>query len=159
MANESVLKTNSSSKKLNFLNEETILRKTNNNTIVSATISPRFGTITFNVDAIRELGLVKKKIKFFFDLENRCIGFQLKTDFSSLKQMGLWRSCTINSAGVLKFSISAIINEFKRKKKLDINKLYRKVPISLYKTVGMLEDDYYYLDLKEYDRNRKTDIN
>lgn len=141
-------------RRFQFVNEDLFkLRGKPKKERVTCSINTKTGIISFSHSASQVLNLEKAFVKFYLDAVNKTIAFRINKDFLSLAETKNWRTVKKNSSATLSTSITPIIRALNDQKQL-LPK-YKKIEIKKWKDPGMIGDEYYYLDLMEYERNNK----
>lgn len=138
-----------------FTPETLLKRKKKKKEEITASIDTKYGRISFGVDAIRFLQLDRCKIKFYVDTGSKVISFKQKCEFSSLEEMKNWRKVTKCKGGIAICSVEAVVNEL-RNNYPNLLRSYKKLPIKKWIPKDMLSEEFYYLDLRAYERDRQT---
>lgn len=150
--------TNYGTRNFQFTAEEVISHKRNETKKdVCVTINTKYGHINFSTKAIQSLNLLNNRIKFYVDTGNKTIAFKLKNKFDSFEQLGNWRLPIQNKdSGNVTFSIVPIIRELGINGKL--LERYKKIRVQKWKDQKSIldGDEYYFVDLKEYERKNKN---
>lgn len=143
---------NAGGKKLFFLEEKHAATKARmrKHLGIYATVSRKYGYITFSVDAVEAIGLDHSFLKFYFDKLHRTIGFRVKKELENGEKVarGGWRYLLKNKNGQVRESITTILNEIQP---LQNEETYKQLQISKYKdylSEYKGEELYYYITLK-----------
>ena len=143
--------TNKGGKKLFFLEEKHASTKARlrKHLGIYATVSRKYGYITFSVDAVEAIGLDHSFLKFYYDKLNRTVGFRVKKELEQGESVSKdqWRYLTKNENGQIRQSIQRLLNEIQP---LENEDSYKQLPINKYKDYQSeyKEEVYYYITLK-----------
>lgn len=139
-----------------FISEDVLRNKRVEKSDIVATIDVKYGAIKFSPDAFKQLSLEVNRLKFYVDTGSRVIGFKLKNHFDSFESMKSWRLITLKNS-VAKTTIFPLIKELQKQGTL-LNS-YKGIKIKKWKDKNSVLDgeDYYYLDLRAYEREKNRE--
>jgi hypothetical protein len=109
----------------------------------TATVSSKFGRLSFPKLTIEHLGLGGKFIRIYFDSQKKAIGWKV-FDEGKLKDLEGFKKVTLKKTGCAVFDIVGIIKNFKLKQDS-----YKHLEIKKYNEGGLLGNEYYYVKIDE----------
>lgn len=134
-------------------NSESVLRKKTKDTEqLTLSICSKSGRVTFSKDCINYFQFDKCRIKFFVDTGNRILAFRKTTEFGSLKEIKEWKKVTMfkHGSGGIVCAERAIAELNRNNATASVS--YKKLPIKKWSPKDLLSEEYYFVDLKEYER-------
>ncbi len=123
------------------------------------TIFGKVGRIQFGRDAVEQMSMEGKFVKFYFDPIKRIVAWKI-TDKVDQREMKLWKVCRLHVNGVWQLTLKKMFMEFQGSDKL-LDK-YKNLPIQKYRNVEMMalpNETYYFVQLKETKEAEETEEN
>lgn len=113
----------------------------------TVTVNRKFQTISFTAVAVREMGMDKKFIRFYFEPIKKVIGWQLR-DIVQQNEMKTWKLVKVKPTGSFQTFIGKMLKEFDNKLTMEV---YKNVPIQKYREINSLSEyknqTFYFVEL------------
>lgn len=121
--------------------------KASHETVPTASVYKKFGTLQFSKTLISETGMAGKFIRLYFEPTRKIIGWQLRTKVEQ-EEMKVWKLVRPTKSGTWSLGIRKMLNEIRLSKDS-----YPKLPVQKYREMSLLEhhhnEVFYFIELVE----------